>query len=123
MDKISRLARLSVLRAGGFACLAILMVMMGTAHDPALSMKCGAGGMLVVSAIMLFVGQNYHKRKRIEETEVWIMLAEADRPPVAIARTLIVNAMRGELLEKSAWFVLIAIAFLAISLTLQVLLS
>lgn len=122
MDKISRLARLSVLRAGGFACLAILMVMMGTAHDPALSMKCGAGGMLVVSAIMLFVGQNYHKRKRIEETEVWIMLAEADRPPAAVARTLIVNAMRGELLEKSAWFVLIAIAFLAISLTLQVLL-
>lgn len=122
MDKINRLARLSVLRAGGFACLAILMMMMGTAHDPALSLKCGAGGMLAVSAVMLFVGRNYHRRKRIEETEVWIMLGEAERPPIAVARTLIVNAMRDELLEKSAWFVLIAIAFLAMSLTLQVLL-
>ncbi|MBU4531183.1 MAG: hypothetical protein KUA43_13555 [Hoeflea sp.] len=118
MDKISRLARLSVLRAGGFACLAILMVMMGTAHNPALAMKCGAGGMLVVSAIMLIVGQNYHKRKRIEDTEVWIMLTEAERPPAGIARRLIINAMRGELLEKSAWSAMTAIAMLAVSVAL-----
>ncbi|MDP2733596.1 MAG: hypothetical protein Q8O63_10895 [Hoeflea sp.] len=122
MDKISKLARLSVLRAGGFGCLAILMVMMGTAHDPALSMKCGAGGMLVISAIMLFAGQNYHKRKRIEETEVWIMRTEAERPPLRIARPLIINAMRGELLEKSAWAAMIAITLLAVSVTLPVLL-
>ena len=120
MDKISRLARLSVLRAGGFGCLANLMVMMGTAHNPALSMKCGAGGMLLISAIMLLVGQNYHKRKRIQDTEVWIMLTEAERPPAGVARRLIVTAMRGELLEKSAWSALTAIAMLAISVALPV---
>ncbi|MDP2119350.1 MAG: hypothetical protein Q8S27_09975 [Hoeflea sp.] len=120
MDKISRLARLSVLRAGGFGCLAILMVMMGTAHNPALSIKCGAGGMLLISAIMLLVGQNYHKRKRIQDTEVWIMLTEAERPPAPVARRLIVTAMRGELLEKSAWSALTAIAMLAISVALPI---
>lgn len=122
MDKISKLARLSVLRAGGFACLAVLMVMMGTAHNPALALKCGSGGMLVISAIMLIAGKNYHKRKRIEDTEVWIMLTEAERPPAGTARRLIINAMRGELLEKSAWSATTAIAMLAVSVVLPVLL-
>ncbi|KGF70192.1 hypothetical protein LL06_06545 [Hoeflea sp. BAL378] len=123
MDRINTLARLSVLRAGAFACLAILMMMMGTAHDPALSMKCGAGGMLAISAIMLVVGKNYHKRKRIEDTEVWIMLAKEERPPAGIARPLIINAMRLELLEKSAWSAMGAITLLAVSVTLRLLLN
>lgn len=121
MDKINRLARLSVLRAGGFGCLAILMMMMGTAHNPALSMKCGAGGMLLISAIMLVVGRNYHRRERIEDTEVWIMLTEAERPPAGIARRLIINAMRAELLEKAGWSAMTAIAMLAISVVLPLL--
>src|SRR5690606_11367933 len=103
MDRIRHLARLSVMRACGFSCLAVALVMMGTAFDPSASFRFGAVGMLVLAAALAVVGENYHRRRRIDETEVWIMLPEAERPPKEIARRLIVTAMRAELLEKAFW--------------------
>lgn len=116
MSKIRKLARLSVMRASGFSALAILMVMMGTAHDPVTSFKLGAVGMLILSAVLLYRGESYHRHiRRISDTEVWLMLRENERPPKDIARGLIVAAMRAELLQKSGWAVLVALVFLGIS--------
>ena len=109
MDQITRLAGFSVLRASGFSGIAILMVMMGTAHDPALSLRFGAGGFFALSLAMATYARLYHRRGRVEETEVWIMLPEADRPKKPVARTLIVNAMREQLAQKALWWFIAAL--------------
>ncbi len=109
MDQIRRLAGFSVLRASGFSGIAILMVMMGTAHDTALSLRFGAGGFFALSLAMATYARLYHRRGRVEETEVWIMLPEADRPTKPIARTLIVSAMREQLAQKALWWLFTAL--------------
>ena len=115
MEQITRLAKFSVLRASGFTGIAILMVMMGTAHDVSLSLRFGAGGFFVLSLAMATYARLYHRRGRVEETEVWIMLPEADRPTKPIARTLIVNAMREQLAQKALWWLVAALGLWAAS--------
>lgn len=115
MTEIDRLARLSVLRASGFAGLAILMLMMGTAHDPAASLRYGAGGLVVLSLVMAVRAARYHRLRRVEETEVWIMLAPEDRPLPRIARAAIIAAMRAQLTEKARWWAMLSLCLLALS--------
>lgn len=115
MHEIENLARFAVLRASEFAGLAILMIMMGTAHDPAASMRFGAAGFLIVSCAMTIAALVYHRKPRIQETEVWIMLAPENRPAPDIARRLIINAMRSQLLEKALWGALAALFLILVS--------
>lgn len=115
VDKITRLARFAVLRASGFTGIAILMVMMGTAHDMALSLRLGAAGFFVLSFAMATSARLYPRRRRVEETEVWIMLPEADRPAKPVARALIVDAMRQQLAQKALWWLGTAIGLWAAS--------
>lgn len=115
MHEIDKLARLSVLRASGFAGLAILMTMMGTAHDPAASMRFGAAGLLILSVVMVIMAQLYHRKRRIQDTEVWIMLAPENRPAPDVARRLIISAMRSHLLEKALWWALVALFLVVVS--------
>lgn len=115
MDRIAALARFSVLRASGFAGLAIMMGMMGLAGDPAAALRFGAFGLVVLSSAMWLWAVRYPKRRRIEETEVWIMLLPEERPPKNVARPLIINAMRAELIEKARWWALLALAMVALS--------
>lgn len=122
MDRITELARLSVLRASGFAGIAIMMVIMGSLGDPPAAFRFGAGCLLVLSASMGVYGYRYPRRRRIEETEVWIMLSAEERPEKRVARQLIVAAMRDQLLEKSLICASVALLFLGISFLLSILL-
>ena len=115
MEKITQMARFVVLRASGFTGIAILMVMMGTAHDLTLSLRLGAAGFIVLSLAMATCARLYHWRKRVEETEVWIMLPEADRPTKSVARGLIIDAMRQQLAQKAMWWLGTAIGLWATS--------
>lgn len=122
MDRITELARLSVLRASGFAGIAIMMVIMGSLGDPPAAFRYGAGCLLVLSASMGVYGYRYPRRRRIEETEVWIMLGAEERPEKQVARQLIIVAMRDQLLEKSLIWASVALLFLGISFLLSILL-
>jgi Ca2+/Na+ antiporter len=115
MDQIRDLARFSVLRASGFSVLAVALVMLGTAHDLAASFRYGAAGLLVLALALAYAGLSYHRRRRIEETEVWIMMAPEDRPPKEMARVVITRAMRAELLEKALWAALGSLCLVALS--------
>lgn len=121
MEEIDRLARLSVLRASGFSGLAILMVMMGSAHDVALSFRFGALGLLVLSAAMAIYATAYARRRRVDDTEVWIMMHPEKRPEKSIALRLIVTAMREQLIEKAQWWAWLSLAFLVVSVLIPLL--
>jgi hypothetical protein len=119
MDEITRLARFSVLRASGFAGIAIFLVMLTTAFEPLLSFLYGALGLAILAASMAVYAHFYHVRRRIDETEVWIMLPKDHRPNILVARRLIINAMREQLIEKSAWWASLARLFLGIALAIS----
>jgi hypothetical protein len=114
-DSIRDLARLSVLRAAGFASLAIVMAMMGSMHDVALALRIGACGYLILGLCLGYAAARYPRRRRIDETEVWIMLAPEKRPALSVARGLIVAAMQGELYEKALWSSLLAAGLIGAS--------
>lgn len=111
-----------MLRASGFAGIAILMVIMGSLNDPPAAMRYGAACLLILSASLGLYGYNYHRRRRIEETEVWIMLREEERPERSVARRLIITAMREQLLEKSFIAASLALLFLGLSVLLELVL-
>lgn len=118
MEQIEQLARFSVMRASGFAVLAIVLVMMGTLHDPAASMRFGAAGFLLLATGLTLAGTLYPRRRRIDETEVWIMLSPEQRPPKDVARIAITRAMRAELFQKAMWACMCALGLLGVSLIL-----
>lgn len=103
MDRIGRLAAHSVLRGTGFAGLAVMLTMTGLLFDPPLALKVGGLGFLALAAAMVFKATVYPRKRRIRESEVWIMLAEDERPTEQAARPLIVTAMQRELREKALW--------------------
>lgn len=116
MDRIRRLAAHSVLRGFGFAGLAIALVMAALLSVPATALKVGGVGFLVVAIWMEVKASLYPRKRRIRESEVWIMLEDDERPTEIVARPLIVSAMQRELREKALWAGVAAVALLALSL-------
>lgn len=122
MAEIERLASLVVWRAFGFSWLAITMAMSGLLFD--LALACLIGALLAIALALAFQLRaiTYHRVRRITDTEVWILLDEPLRPPQAVARQLIVAAMRLELSQKALYAAAAAAGLLALSLILRLLL-
>jgi hypothetical protein len=79
MDKIRETAMLCVGRAVMFATLAISLVILSFAFDPAVAMKAGGTLALILSAILVWFAQTAHRRKP-KDTETWLVLTHDDRP-------------------------------------------
>ena len=73
MDRIERLAELSILRALGFVALAIATVMVGMSFQPALCFQSGAVLALMTAAALAFKAWEAPQRN-IKHTEVYIMV-------------------------------------------------
>ncbi len=116
MERIRKLAAHSVLRGAGFAGLAVMLTMTGLLFDPPLALKVGGVGFLSLAVAMDFMASAYPRKRRIRESEVWIMLADDERPSEHTARPLIVAAMQRELREKALWIAGAAAACFAISI-------
>ncbi len=106
LERIERLAHISVARGCGFAALAIFTFMIGLSGNMAVALKTGGGLCLAVCGILLFkawlFGQRSYKR-----TEVWLMLSPEERPHSEIAQDLIGTALRDTCLR----FALLATRF------------
>lgn len=118
MDEITRLAEECVTRAWGFCGLAVLMVMMGTLSHPHYSFLFGALGAGITGLFMAWYGLTYHRRARVEDTEVWMLLAPDRRPQKAVARAMIAVAMRDALFDKARMSARLSGAFLLLALAL-----
>ena len=120
MHDINRLASIVVWRGFGFAWLAIGTAMAGLVFDLTLATLIGAGLGMVLAVILQIRAETYHRVRRITECEVWILLADDQRPALDTARQLIVPAMRTELREKALYSAVMGAALLAISLILRI---
>lgn len=103
MERIRKLATHSVLRGTGFSVLAISLAMAALISVPVIALRVGGIGFLVLAVAMDLKAMIYPYKRRIRESEVWIMLEDHERPMESTARPLIVSAMQQELREKALW--------------------
>lgn len=92
-DKVEMCAWISVARGCGFAGLAIICGMVGLSFDPPAALKFGGLSALLVCAVLVLKALRA-ARVRYKDTETWLMLEDRDRPPAALAQSLITGARR-----------------------------
>jgi hypothetical protein len=93
MQKVDELALISIGRGVGFAALGIATLMLALSWDIMSCMK--AGGILTLMTSLTLLMKAYRAPLRdYRRTEVWIMMAPAERPSDAIAQGLIGEALQ-----------------------------
>lgn len=92
MDQIERAANLSVLRAIGFATLAIICGCAGLAAYPLAALRLAAGSTLLMAAILELKAQQAPLRP-YKRTELWLLLEPRPQLPPAVAQQLIGAAL------------------------------
>lgn len=120
MDLFREVAMFAIGRAVFFGGFAISMIMLAFAFDFSVSLRAGAIMTLILSAVLLWFGQTAFARKP-EKSEVWILLAEDDRPRSDAARRVFLQVMQETYYFFSLRAFAIAMVFLAAYLVLAAL--
>lgn len=88
---VRQAAMISTARACGFGALAVMTAMIGFVGTPVLSLKLGGLLFLLVTTVLILKAWRAPWMP-YQRTEVWLLLAEADRPSSSIAQTVISSA-------------------------------
>lgn len=115
MEEMRRIAYETVLRACGFACLAIFCVMIGLSFLPRSAFQAG-GFLSLVMTLVLLVKAQEARTKDHRRTEMWLYLPKESRPPQAIAQRTISTLMREIYLQFAQWTALVSIVMWCIAL-------
>jgi hypothetical protein len=87
MNPVRRAAFESVARATGFFGLLIACMLVGLSWNPPLAAK--TGGVLCLVATLTMMAKARHAPTRdYRQTETWILLSKAERPPADVAQRL-----------------------------------
>ena len=115
MDEMRRIAYETVLRACGFASLAIFCVMIGLSFLPRSAFQ--AGGFLSMAMTLVLVLKAHEARtKDHRRTEMWLYLPKENRPPQAFAQKTVSTVMRETYLLFARWTAIISIVMWSIAL-------
>jgi len=115
VDEMRRIAYETVLRACGFASLAIFCVMIGLSFLPRSAFQ--AGGFLSMTMTLVLVLKAHGARtKDHRHTEMWLYLPKESRPPKALAQKTIALIMRETYLLFARWTAMISIVMWSIAL-------
>jgi hypothetical protein len=93
VEEMRRIAYETVLRACGFASLAIFCVMIGLSFLPRAAFQAG-GFLSMVMTLVLILKAREARTKDHRRTEMWLYLPKESRPPQAIAQKMISTLMR-----------------------------
>jgi hypothetical protein len=100
--RLRLLAEISTARGCGFAGLATLCLMIGLSANLASTLKAGGYCALMVMSVLLLMAQRA-PTKPFRQTEVWLMLDDADRPPEPLAQRLLSTVRRAVFLRFAAY--------------------
>ena len=121
VEHMRRIAYETVLRACGFASLAIFCIMIGMSFMPKLAFQ--AGGFLTTLMTAVLVLKAYEANtKDYRRTEMWLYLEKHQRPPAAYAQWASATVLRETYLRFALWTSLIAIVMWSIALLLPLVL-
>jgi len=115
MEYMRQVAFETVLRACGFASLAIFCVMIGMSFMPQLAFQ--AGGFLTTMMSGILVLKAFEARtKDYRRTEMWLYLEKDQRPPAAYAQWASATVLRETYLTFALWTAAIAIVMWVLAL-------
>jgi hypothetical protein len=115
MDEMNRIAYETVLRACGFASLAIFCVMIGLSFLPRSAFQAGGFLSLTMTLVLIFKAREA-RTKDHRRTEMWLYLPKESRPPQALAQMMISSLMRETYLSFARWTAIVSIVMWAIAL-------
>jgi hypothetical protein len=115
MDEMSRIAHETVLRACGFASLAIFCVMIGLSFLPRSAFQAGGFLSMTMTLVLIFKAREA-RTKDHRRTEMWLYLPKESRPPQALAQQMISSLMRETYLSFARWTAIISIVMWTIAL-------
>jgi hypothetical protein len=108
MEHMQRIAFETVLRACGFASLAIFCVMIGLCFEPRAAFQAGGMLMLLMTAVLL-IKAHEARTKNHRRTEMWLYLTEEQRPPEAIAQRTCAAVLQEVYLTFARWSASLAV--------------
>jgi len=115
MEYMRQVAFETVLRACGFASLAIFCIMIGMSFMPRLAFQ--AGGFLTTMMSGILVLKAFEARtKDYRRTEMWLYLEKDQRPPAAYAQWASAMVLRETYLTFALWTAAIAIVMWVLAL-------
>jgi hypothetical protein len=115
MDEMSRIAYETVLRACGFASLAIFCVMIGLSFLPRSAFQAGGFLSMAMTLVLIFKAREA-RTKDHRRTEMWLYLPKESRPPQALAQKMISSLMRETYLSFARWTAIVSIVMWTIAL-------
>lgn len=119
MDEMRRIAYETVLRACGFASLAIFCVLIAMSFVPRSAFQAG-GFLSMLMTLLLLLKAHEARTKDHRRTEMWLYLPKESRPPQAIAQKTISTLMREIYLVFARWSAMISVVMWTIALFFSV---
>ncbi len=116
MEFLRQLAYEIVLRACGFASLAIFCSMVGMSFEPRFAFQAG-GFLTMLMALVLYYKAHEALTKDYRKTELWLYVPKDYTPPPRGAQWASSTVMRETYLTFGMWTAAIAVAMWAIALT------
>ena len=115
MEHMRRIAFETVLRACGFASLAIFCVMIGLSFHPRAAFQAG-GFLTTLMALILIFKAREARTKNYRRTEMWLYLPKELRPPEGYAQWASSTVLRETYLTFALWTSAIAITMWMLAL-------
>ena len=119
MENMRRVAYETVLRACGFASLAIFCVMVGMSFMPKLAFQAGGTLTTLMSGILILKAFEA-RTKDYRRTEMWLYLEKDERPPAAYAQWASATVLRETYLTFALWTSAFAIALWVVALLFSI---
>jgi hypothetical protein len=120
MEQMRRIAYETVLRACGFASLAIFCVMIGMSFMPQAAFQAGGFLTLAMTLILVFKAREA-LTKDYRRTEMWLYLSKEERPPAAYAQWASATVLRDTYLTFAKWTAAISIPLWTLALVFDLL--
>src|SRR6266581_3767212 len=115
MEEMRHIAFEMVLRACGFASLAIFCVMIGLSFHPRAAFQAGGFLTTLMSGVLIFKAREA-LTKNYRRTEMWLYLPKELRPPESYAQWASATVLRETYLTFARWTAAIAIAMWVLAL-------
>ncbi|PJG54743.1 hypothetical protein CVM73_13920 [Bradyrhizobium forestalis] len=115
MEEMRRIAYETVLRACGFASLAIFCVMIGLSFLPRIAFQAGGFLSMAMTLVLAFKAREA-RTKDHRRTEMWLYLPKEHRPPQAHAQKTISTVMRETYLLFACWTAIVSIVMWTVAL-------
>lgn len=113
-----RIAYETVLRACGFAALAIFCIMIGLSFHPRAAFQAGGTLTTVMTLVLMFKAREA-RTKNYRHTEMWLYLPKEHRPPESYAQVASATVLRETYLVFARWTAVIAIVMWVIALIMS----